>query len=159
MQVLSYDDYRINFIPDAFYEVMYRSVKVEVPTSIEGMKLVIGKNMNRYNILLMNGDDAIAVVQLIHRHEYTPEGLMICEPHSYTQKDHRGKAYAEQIYRWILDNNIVLRSCDHQTQASHNLWKKLGKKYTLKFFDSIGKGYKSVKDLYHMNVLMELSKN
>lgn len=51
------------------------------------------------------------------------------EPHSFIDKNHRGKGYIESIYRWVLDNGFTLVSGPRQTIYSEGLWNKLSKDY------------------------------
>ena len=138
MQILSYQDWDLNFISSAQINIQYAAKEVkEVDNVVHGMKLVIGNYKdhtgdNAYDILLKKGEEAIVAVRLIEKEHL---GQKVFEPHSYTAYDHRAHGYAFQIYSWLLDNGFTLLSCGRQTEASRGLWKKLSGKYTMQLFN------------------------
>lgn len=155
MIIETHNDHRINFLDDAYNEVVFESKMKVVPTG-NGMRLLIGKHGKRFNVVLLHGDTRLAVVQLIQRF-VTADGRMVCEPHSYTKKEYRGRKYAEQIYCWILDNGIILRSCGRQTMSSHHLWMKLSWLYKVCAFNTKTKQYCGLSKIDEKSVVLELS--
>jgi len=156
MYVSKYRDTEINFISDACAELKYEAPEIiEVPTA-NGMRLIIGCYRNRwYNVILADGRKRLTALQLRIRPQQN--GRPVFEPHSYTRKPYRGNQYAEQLYRWILDNGFILKSSGEQTAASHRLWAKLALTYKLRAFDNSTNKYTSLSRIDRDDVVLELS--
>jgi hypothetical protein len=78
-------------------------------------------------------NEIIGCVELLER-DYKNVGKVF-EPHSFLDKEFRGKGYVEGVYRWILDNDFRLVSGERQTVCSDGLWKKLSKDYEFNYYD------------------------
>lgn len=156
MVIVDYPDSLINFLGDAFEEIRYDPNKVIIPTE-NGMHLLIGKYKSWYDILLRDGNKLVAGVQLVDK-GHSVDGKRAYEPHSYTRKKYRGCGYVEQIYCWLLDEGIVLRSCGRQTKASHQLWMKLSWIYNIRAYNKRSKQYVDMSKLDKKPVVLELSR-
>jgi len=141
VQVSDYDAdfrYRVEdcreYCADKIYGDHYQDAII--PTNFENIHLRVIKTGERgFYVAIEDIDNCIVgAVELITRN-YKSFGRVL-EPHSFIEKEYRGRGYVESVYRWLLDNGFRLVSGDRQTACSNGLWKKLSADYEFNYYNN-----------------------
>jgi GNAT superfamily N-acetyltransferase len=137
MKILRHRDRDINFLGYAQWLAGEPDAQVVrgIRTSRPGVRLTVARRKGDSVVLIEKSGVAVAAVLLeqIRNRKLAALGY-VAVPHAYTLPEHRGQRLVEGVYRWALDNGVVLCSHWHQTRASNGLWRKLSADYECSFF-------------------------
>ena len=136
----SYGEYDADFrselyyaIDNSFWETRWvetdnPNIKIVVTFNDYSKSFLIGLvDVDQYNSSEYHENDfLIGIIEILPIGD-VGELKNVYEPHSYIDKDHRGKGLMKSLYTWVLDNGMTLMSCGTQTKYSNGLWKGIKK--------------------------------
>lgn len=104
------------------------NIKIVVSFNTHSKSFLIGLvDVEQYNSSEYHENDFLIGIMEILPIGDVGELKNVYEPHSYIDKDHRGKGLMKSIYTWVLDNGMTLLSCGIQTKFSNGLWNGIKK--------------------------------